>query len=181
VIRVTDELSALRTITDEECITLIRLEIADIRASDDRADRKAQILFGFTGATLALTITAAAKWIGEPTPSAVTAILAYTSVLSFGAAAVLLGLAVRPQLQPSAAKASWIRLVLGRSSGRDALIRIISESPTDKVDRLSRLAYELALRARRKHRRIEWALAALFTGAVLLGTASVIHRLPFGS
>jgi hypothetical protein len=174
---VTDELVASDVgQKDEECIDLLATEIADIRASDDRADRKAQILFGFTGATLALTISATGKWTGMSPPDSVTVILAYGAVLSFGCAALLLALAVRPQLQPSAARASWIRLVMGDSSGPEVLNRVLSETASEKVDRLAHLTYELARRARRKHRRIQWALVALFIGAALVGTASIIHK-----
>jgi len=161
---------------EEEIISILAVEIADIRASDDRADRKAQILFGFTGATLALTISATGRWIDESPSDGMTAILAYGAVASFGSAALLLALAVRPQLQASAARASWIRLVLGRSSGDEVLNRVLSETSREKVDRLAHLIYELARRARRKHQRIQWALLALFVGAALVGAASIIHK-----
>ncbi|WP_125812379.1 hypothetical protein [Actinoplanes sp. ATCC 53533] len=83
---------------DEEYADLLRLELTEVRASDDRADRKSQILLGYTGVTLALSITILGKWLGKPPADTTAIILAYGSILFLSGAALLLALVVRPQL-----------------------------------------------------------------------------------
>lgn len=159
-----------RSIDADRLIELLRIELGEVRASDDRADRKAQILLAFTGVSLAVSIPAVGKWgdLGA-------VVLAYAAIAFLGCAALLLGLVVRPQMAGPAGQVSWNRLLLGLSSGPEVLRRVATETREQRSDRLAHLIYQLGLRARLKHRRIQWALVALVVGAVLLGAASILQ------
>lgn len=157
----------------EEVIELLKLELAEVRASDDRADRKSQILFAFTGVTLAVSITTLGKWTGGPIVYTAAVVYAYVSVFFLSSAALLLALLVRPQLDGPAAKCSWNRLIAKPSSGEEAVKRVNCETPHEKAVRLGKMIYHIGVRARRKHRKIQWALVAMVIGSALLGAATI--------
>ncbi|WP_285560246.1 hypothetical protein [Actinoplanes regularis] len=94
---------------DDEHIDLLRLELAEVRASDDRADRKSQILLGFTGVILGISVTTVGKWRGDKSTGTTAFALASCSVAWLGFAVLLLVLVVSPQLGGLAGKYSWNR------------------------------------------------------------------------
>jgi hypothetical protein len=163
-------------------------EKAEVRASGDRADRKAQILLGITGVVMVLLINAIQKWFdGQHASivSKVTLLIAFLpasiSLAVFCIAAVLLMNVVRPDLGEGTdlEQAAWNRLAKKAKTGPEVLEIIACETDEARVGRHANLIYQLTFRTVTKHQRIIRATVWMRYGVILAVAASMLRSLPY--